>query len=76
MNLFLSHVPKGLFLFIFSFSFLEALDFTKEEKDWIGSRTSVIVGVDNAWEPFDFINDNGKHDGMSADYLQIISEKV
>jgi len=50
--------------------------FTKKEQAWIDKHPTVLVGVDKVWEPFDFMNSQGKHDGMSADYLRLISEKT
>ena len=76
MNLFLLPTLRIFFLLLFSFGFLQALDFTDEEKSWITLHHSVLVGVDQSWEPFDFINEKGEHDGMSADYLRIISAKT
>ena len=76
MNLFLSQILRTLFLSCFVSSFLHTLELSKEERAWIASHDPVVVGVDNAWEPFDFINENGNHDGMSADYLQVISNKT
>lgn len=76
MNLsLLLSLHKIFFLFFFfSFNYLSALEFTQEEKEWIKANPSIKVGVDNAWQPFDFINKEGKHDGMSADYLTLISQ--
>lgn len=51
------------------------LQLTKDEKSWITSHPEIKVGIDTAWEPFDFINEKGNHDGMSADYLALISKK-
>ncbi len=76
MSLLLSQTTKiGLF-FLFFFSYSVAITFTKEEQRWIKEHPMIKVGVDSGWEPFDFINVNGEHDGMSADYLQIISKKT
>ena len=62
----------------FTFSKMDknSVGLTQKEKEWIGLHPLVKVGVDNAWQPFDFINNEGKHDGMSADYLQLISKKT
>ncbi|HFQ61811.1 MAG TPA: transporter substrate-binding domain-containing protein [Epsilonproteobacteria bacterium] len=74
MNLLLSYILRVFLFFAFTFSFLSALDLTSQEKTWIAQHKQVSVGVDTSWEPFDFINDKGKHDGMSEDYLRLISQ--
>jgi two-component system sensor histidine kinase EvgS len=68
-----------VYLFFFFFiapCTLNALELTPKEKQWILSNIEIKVGVDRFWEPFDFIDEKGKHVGMSADYLQLISEKT
>ncbi len=75
MNLFQSYVLKGLFLFLFSFGFLEALDFTKEEKAWIAEHPTVTLGSDYSWAPYDFSDKEGKHSGISSDFLALIGKK-
>ena len=52
------------------------LALTQEEKSWILTHPEVTLGVDKAWEPFDFVNDEGKHDGMSSDYIALISQRT
>jgi len=74
MNLLLSYILKTFLFFVFSFSLLHSLDLTPEETKWMKLHSQVSVGVDTSWEPFDFINEKGKHDGMSEDYLKLISQ--
>ncbi len=50
--------------------------FTKEELEWIKNNPVIKVGVDEDWPPFDYIEANGNHNGISSDYLKIISEKT
>ncbi len=76
MNLLPLYSLRLFLLFFLSFSYLNALELTEEEKKWIFTHPEVRLGVDKAWEPFDFINDEGVHDGMSADYLALISQKT
>jgi two-component system sensor histidine kinase EvgS len=53
-----------------------SLVLSHKEKQWILTHPSVSVGVDRAWAPFDFVNENGKHDGLSEAYLQYIAKKT
>jgi len=49
---------------------------TKEEKTWIKEHPIAIVGGGPDWAPFDFINSEGKYDGIAHDYLNLISKKT
>ncbi|WP_247869866.1 transporter substrate-binding domain-containing protein [Methylophaga sp. SB9B] len=52
------------------------LDLTDKEQQWIKDNPVIKIGVDPYWPPFDFIDKNGVHSGISADYLQLISKKT
>jgi ABC-type amino acid transport substrate-binding protein len=47
----------------------------QEELDWIKSHPKVRLGVDPSWPPLDFI-ESGKHQGISADILQLLSDQL
>ena len=49
--------------------------FTDQEKQWMKNNPVIKVGVDNDWAPFDYDID-GIHNGISSEYLNIISEKT
>ena len=46
---------------------------TKEEKLWIKSHPVITVGGEKDWAPFDFVDENGKYNGLSKNYLDVIS---
>lgn len=52
------------------------LNLTEAEKQWIENHPIIKIGVDPYWPPFDFIDKNGDHSGISAEYLQLISEQT
>lgn len=49
---------------------------TTEERAWLEQHPTVRLGVDPAWPPFDFINEQGIHDGFSADVLALVKKKL
>lgn len=49
---------------------------TNEEQNWLEKHPSVRLGVDPAWPPFDFINEEGQHDGLAADVLTLLEKKL
>ncbi|MCK5896438.1 MAG: transporter substrate-binding domain-containing protein [Cocleimonas sp.] len=43
---------------------------TPKEKDFLINHPVIRVGVDPAWTPIEFLDDEGKHQGISAQYLE------
>ncbi|MGE0050530.1 MAG: transporter substrate-binding domain-containing protein [Arcobacter sp.] len=50
------------------------LIFTKEELTWIKNNPKIKVGVDANWPPFDYIDITGQHQGVSSEYLNLITK--
>ena len=64
--------------FFFSFFFLHflyAIDFTEEEQTWMDTHPTITLGSDYSWAPYDFVDKEGKHTGIAADFLALISQK-
>ena len=53
---------------VFASSFL-----TQEEKNWIKENPIVKVGADSNWPPFDFVDKENNHKGISSEYLEQVS---
>ncbi|MGE4382034.1 MAG: transporter substrate-binding domain-containing protein [Arcobacter sp.] len=73
----MKHITFLLFLFSFLFSNVEKnnnLIFTKEELTWIKNNPKIKIGVDNNWPPFDYMDVTGQHQGISSEYLNIVSK--
>lgn len=49
---------------------------TPAEKQYLKNRPFLAMVCDPAWPPFDYIDASGKHAGMAADYLQLISFRI
>jgi ABC-type amino acid transport substrate-binding protein len=49
---------------------------TKKEKDYFSSKKIITMCVDPEWFPFEKINGNGKHEGITADIMKLISLKL
>ncbi|MBF0383710.1 MAG: bacteriohemerythrin, partial [Magnetococcales bacterium] len=52
------------------------INLTSKERDWLDKHPTVRLGTDPAWPPFDFVNNKGKHVGLSADVLKRLEEKL
>lgn len=49
---------------------------TPQEAAFIAKNKTVRVGIDRNWFPFDFVNAQGQHDGIAADYLSLLSQRL
>jgi diguanylate cyclase (GGDEF)-like protein/PAS domain S-box-containing protein len=47
---------------------------TSEERLWIEHHPVIHIGIDTNYPPYEFVNKSGEMEGISADYLQLISE--
>jgi diguanylate cyclase (GGDEF)-like protein len=53
-----------------------AIEFTQLEKDYIQQATKIKMCVDPDWVPFEHINAQGHHVGISADLVQLVAQRV
>jgi len=51
------------------------LEFTTAEKAWIVRQDTVYFGYDPDWKPYEFINSQGKHDGILEQLVQLIRDR-
>lgn len=49
---------------------------TEEEQIYLDERGPIRMCIDPDWLPYEKINSNGKHIGMTADYLKLFSERI
>lgn len=53
-----------------------ALVFSTQETAYITNKPVIKMCVDPDWEPFERINEQGLHVGISADLVQLVAERV
>ncbi len=76
MNLLPSPIFKLFFfscLCLFSLQ-AKSLALTTEEQQWLAENPSIVLGSDYAWPPYDFVNEQGQHAGISADIIENIRQ--
>jgi signal transduction histidine kinase len=56
--------------------FLEELNLTSEEKEWLLQNKNIIVASDPTMAPLEFITQNGEITGIAGEYLDLISSKL
>ena len=49
---------------------------TAEERAWLNAHPVLRYGYDIDWAPVEFADDQGRHRGMSADYMALIAETL
>lgn len=56
--------------------FANSLDFTNEEQLYISKKEKITMCVDPDWEPYEILNQKGKHIGIAADLIRLVSDKI
>ncbi|MBT8332748.1 MAG: transporter substrate-binding domain-containing protein, partial [Deltaproteobacteria bacterium] len=46
------------------------------KRDYLRQKSRILMCVDPDWMPFEQINEAGKHEGMVADYMALISNRL
>ena len=54
--------------------FLKSL--TQEERQWLKAHPVIRFGADSDYPPFEFINDQGQYQGIVADYIELIENRL
>ena len=49
---------------------------TDEEKTWLAQHPTIYYGAERDWAPYDFVNYQGEHDGLSKDYLMVMGKML
>jgi len=54
---------------------LNSISLTQKEKDYISSKT-INYCIDPHWDPFEYLEKDGTHNGLTKDYLDNIVKKI
>ena len=52
------------------------LNFTPDQIEYINSKKEITMCIDPDWMPYEKLLKNGKHIGMTSDYIPILSNKI
>jgi len=58
------------------FTPLSALNLSADEQRWLQQHPILKFGSDPLWPPFEFRGADGQHQGISADYLKLVGQKL
>lgn len=53
-----------------------AIPLTPEESAWLAEHPVLKVGADPQWPPFSFYGKDGRHEGVDADLLALLSQRL
>lgn len=54
-----------------------ALSLDEAERAWVAAHPVLRVGVERTgWPPFDVLDEQGRHRGLSGDYLALLAERI
>ena len=51
-------------------------DFTKAEKAWLAAHPVLRIGIDIAWPPFEYLDENRLYRGMASEYIALLEKKL
>ncbi|WP_196137811.1 diguanylate cyclase domain-containing protein [Aliikangiella sp. G2MR2-5] len=52
------------------------ISLSDEEKRWLDLHSEIIIGIDQHWYPYEFVDNEGAYSGISADYLSVAEQKL
>ena len=48
--------------------------FSKAERDFLNKKQTIRLGVDASWPPIEWIDEKGRYQGMTSDYIKFATE--
>lgn len=61
---------------IASQAFAHNIAFSPDELDYLKTKEIIKVCIDPKWMPYEGINENGEHDGISSEYIRLVSHRI
>lgn len=52
------------------------LQLTVKERAWLKNNPVIRVGIDPHFQPYEFFNEQGRHSGISQEYLHLLSKQL
>ncbi|WP_409281346.1 bifunctional diguanylate cyclase/phosphodiesterase [Pseudomonas defluvii] len=53
-----------------------ALTLTDEEQAWLSAHPQLRLGVDASWPPFEYRDQEGRYQGLAADYITLLEDRL
>ncbi|MCB2256424.1 EAL domain-containing protein [Pseudomonas chlororaphis] len=55
---------------------VDALTLSDEEHAWLSTHQQLRLGVDASWPPFEYRDEEGRYQGLAADYIHLIQDRL
>lgn len=52
------------------------LDLNRDEREWLAEHRNIRIGIDIDWPPVEFVDESGRHNGITSEYLQIFAHQL
>lgn len=65
-----------LLLFTLHVSMASSLPLSQEQRAYLDTKPVITMCVDPEWEPFETINDKKEHEGIAADIIRLIAQRL
>ena len=52
------------------------VELTPKERAWVASHPDIRLGIDPAWPPFEFVDEDGAYGGLSSGYVEAVSRRL
>src|SRR5476649_1943275 len=73
----MSRLPAILFFYMIGATVTaNALTLSDEEKGWLDTHKELRLGVDATWPPFEFRDQQGRYQGLAAEYVALIEKRL
>ncbi len=53
-----------------------ALTLSQAERTWLAAHPTLRLGVDASWPPFEFRDEQGRYQGLTADYIALVEQRL
>jgi len=73
----MSRLPAIIFFYMIGATVTaNALTLSDEENAWLSSHKTLRLGVDASWPPFEFRDEDGRYQGLAAEYVALIEKRL
>lgn len=49
---------------------------TPSERNWLRDHPNIRLAIDTGWAPFEFVDSDGRYDGMAAEYIRLVEKRL
>ena len=49
---------------------------TIAEQQWLSENKQFVLGIDENWKPFEYVDSGGKYSGISSEYVELVAEML